>query len=148
MRGVHECGNHAEAEILKSYLAGFGIDATYDGIDSIGFTGRYRAMRGVTLKVPEAHLEEARRLIDEADFSAEAEEEDGEAGDDWRDIYARERAGQPAEIEEEHVCPNCGSVNVHLEGPPRWFNWLLLGLPGLFSHDTLACVECGWCWRP
>lgn len=147
MRTVHECGNNTEAEILKGYLEGFGIMATYDGADSIGFTGRYRALRGVGLKVPVAQAEEARRIIAEADFSADVAEDD-EGGDDWREAYAREREtpttsrrSQPA------ACPNCGSANIHADGLPRWLNLVLLGLPALFARETWACADCGWSWN-
>ena len=148
MRGVHECGSIAEAEILKGYLAGHGINATYDGDGSLGFIGKYRAMRGVTLRVPALQAQAARKLIDKADFSAQAKAVEDEGSDNWRDVYTQERTQRPAKDSDPKACPNCGSQEIHPEGPPRWLNRLLLGLPMLFVRETWACAGCGWYWHP
>lgn len=69
MTTVATCSNNAEAELLHSLLTGSGIEAFV--LDD-AFGGLIR------IQVDEAHVEEAKRLIAEAQVEDDSEEAEGD----------------------------------------------------------------------
>jgi hypothetical protein len=136
-RRLKYCASVFEAAFLKEYLVSNGVEAWYDGEDSLGFTGRYSILaRGVALRVRPGDFARAVKLLKSMPELL-PEEEPEEAVDD--DAEQRVGATPPA-------CPNCGSENTGQPRPPRWLVFLLIGLP-LLLGGGYVCGECGWTWK-
>lgn len=136
---VHTCANPFEAEFMKSYLAGHGVTAWFDGEDSLGFTGRYGVLgKGVALRVRPGDAARARALLaDRPSPDAGWEGTPDEAQEEMEEAAARPGA-----------CPNCESPRIGPGAPPRWLDRALLGLPRRLAAGTWHCADCGWSWRP
>ncbi|MEH6451561.1 MAG: DUF2007 domain-containing protein [Psychromonas sp.] len=118
-----------DANIAKANLESVGIPSFIADEHTVNMQWLYSdAMGGVRLFVPEVHLEDAIKILNE-DFSA--------AVDSLCDS-------------KPESCPHCGSQNVesHTKGKRSAFLvFIFAGFPLFFYKHGLKCSQCGYFWK-
>ena len=119
-----------EANLVKSVLAAFGIDAVLADEHAINANWVWsNLLGGVKVRVPESEAEAARDLI-YAELNDEQDEED---------------AGGTAAT----TCPACQSPKTRyfLDKRGSFLTWLVLGFPIIPAVSKRTCTNCGKKWR-
>jgi hypothetical protein len=122
--------NSFEANLVKSKLEAFGIDAVLADGETIRLDWLLsNALGGIKVQVPEAEVEEAHRVL-QSEATPEQDEQ-----------------GMPSAT--NAVCPACGSANTHyfLDKRGSFLTWLVFAIPLLPARPKNICADCGCSWK-
>ncbi len=129
LKTVASFSTAVEAQLLSATLEAAGIEAVVCDEHTVTMNWLYsNLIGGVRVKVREADLEEARKILNTDEAPPSSAEE------------------IPSTLP---PCPECGSDDLEFSTDKRgaFVSWLLLGFPIIAPKKDLRCKKCGYSWH-
>ena len=133
---IYTAYSHADALTINSLLNASGVDSVLLDYNHAVLQSHLILAIGIRVGVPEEQKDLATEVIEEYIKKKRT-----------RPPFNR---AQPAE-NFEGTCPQCGSGNIRIEGYPRKFPSIILGLilmlPLVIRRKVYRCQDCGAFWK-